>query len=42
MVMVVESRRDKKMSDALIGGAIAAVIGVVGYTVIGLLLEPRR
>lgn len=30
------------MSDAIIGGAIAAVIGAGGYTVIGLLLECRR
>lgn len=30
------------MIDALIGGAIAAVIGAVGYAIIGLRLERRR
>lgn len=30
------------MTDALIGGAIAAVIGAVGYAIIGLWLERRR
>jgi hypothetical protein len=30
------------MSDALIGGAIAAVIGAVGYAIIDLWLEQRR
>lgn len=30
------------MSDAIIGGAIAAVVGAVGYAVIGLLQERRR
>lgn len=30
------------MSDAVIGGAIAAVIGAVGYAIVGLCLEHRR
>lgn len=30
------------MNDALIGGAIAAVIGAAGYAIVGLLLERRR
>ena len=30
------------MSDAIIGGAIAAVIGAVGYAIVGLWLERRR
>jgi hypothetical protein len=30
------------MTDAMIGGAIAAVIGAVGYAIVGLWLEHRR
>lgn len=30
------------MTDAIIGGAIAAVIGAVGYAIVGLWLEYRR
>jgi len=30
------------MNDAIIGGAIAAVMGAVGYAIVGLFLERRR